>query len=105
MGFGQDLSHTITQLSKMIWFDPFSVRRAMTQNIASPYALEIISYPAYISERGVSFYTGRRALTAQPVSLRRARESDVPSISQGMIFFFPRFGWGKEVFGSLWIPL
>ena len=42
---------------------------------------------------------------AQPVSLRRARESDVPSISQGMIFSFPRFGWGKEVFGSLWIPL
>ena len=53
----------MTQLSKMIWFDPSSVRRAMTQNIASPYALEIISSPAYISERGVSFYTVRRALT------------------------------------------
>ena len=53
----------MTQLSKMIWFDWFTVLRAMTQNIASPYALEIISSPAYISERGVSFYTVRRALT------------------------------------------
>ena len=53
----------MTQLSKMICFDWFTVLRAMTQNIASPYALEIISSPAYISERGVSFYTVCRALT------------------------------------------
>ena len=46
-----------------------------------------------------------KKIGAQPVSLRRSRGNGVPSISQGMIFPFPRFGWGKEVFGSLWIPL
>ena len=61
----------MTQLSKMIWFDWFTVLRAMTQNIASPYALEIISSPAYISERGVSFYTVRRALTGCAISTAR----------------------------------
>ena len=50
------------------------------------------------AEMKLTFFT---LTAAQPVSLRRARESDVPSISQEMIFSFPHFGWGKEVFGSL----
>ena len=40
----------------------------------------------------------------QPPKLM-SRENSVRSISQRMIFSFPRFGWGKEVFGSFWIPL
>ena len=62
----------MTQLSKMIWFDWFTVLRAMTKNIASPYALEIISSPAYISERGVSFYTVCRALTGCVFTARQS---------------------------------